>query len=186
MKIKKLIKSSLPFVLLCTSCFTQAASVDIINYGSPEIQKTVIGVWATNEKISFQSAGKYSILLTDFGLTQQSFGNNFNHLGAMVSSSYGNLGSVTFDKNSTNPNAFLTFDVTTAGDYWLSLFAITDSSANVGTFNVSMLQGDVSPVPLPAAFWFMATSLLGLVSFARQNRASRKLNDINTQGLSLA
>lgn len=171
MKLKTLIKATIPFVFLCTSAFSQAAAVGI--EGSSEIHKTVVGVWANNEKISFQSSGKYSLVLTDFGLTSPGFANSFSHLGAMISDSYHNIASVEFDSNATNPNAFLTFDVT-AGDYWLSLFAITDSNSNVGTFNMNLLQGDVSPVPLPAAFWFMATSVLGLVSFVRQRRAEKK------------
>lgn len=181
MKIKNLIKSTLPFVLLCAATGSHAASVEIIGRNDSEIQKTVIGVWATNEKVNFQNAGKHSMLLTDFGLSPQKFGDNFNHLGAMISDSSGhNLGSITLDRNSNVANTFLTFDVGASGDYWLSIFAITDSSSNAGTFNLNMLQGDVSPVPLPAAFWFMATSLLGLVSFTRQSRAAKKLNSLNT------
>lgn len=176
MKIKTLIKSALPLALLCATAASQGASVDIIGRNDSEVQKTVIGVWATNEKVSFQSSGKYSMLLTDFGATPQKFGDNFNHLGAMISDSSGhNLGSITLDRNSNVANTFFTFDVGSAGDYWLSIFAITDSSSNTGTFNLNLLQGDVSPVPLPAGIWFMVTSLLGLVSFARQNRAAKKL-----------
>ena len=171
MKLKTLIKAAVPFVFLCASAFSQASAVDVI--GSSEIQKTVTGVWANNEKISFQSSGTYTLALTDFGLTSPGFGNNFSHLGAMISDSYHNIASVEFNSNSTNPNALFTFDVE-AGDYWLSLFAITDSNTNVGTFNMSLLQGDVSAVPLPATFWFMATSVLGLVSFVRQRRAEKK------------
>lgn len=182
MKIKALIKSTLPFMLLCAATASHAASVDIISRNDSEIQKTVIGVWATNEKVSFQSSGKYSMLLTDFGSTTQKFGDSFSHLGAMISDSSGhNLGSITLDRNSSVANTFFTFDVGSAGDYWLSIFAITDSNSNVGTFNLNLLQGDVSPVPLPAAFWFMASSLLGLVSFTRQNRAAKKLNRLNAQ-----
>lgn len=187
MKFKSLLKSTLPLALLCASTASYAGSVDIIGRNGSEVQKTVIGVWASNEKINFQSSGKYSMLLTDFGSTPQQFGDNFNHLGAMISDSSGhNLGSITLDRNSSVANTFFTFDVGTAGDYWLSIFAITDSSSNTGTFNLNMLQGDVAPVPLPAAFWFMATSLLGLVSFTRQNRAAKKANSLNTQSYSLA
>ncbi len=182
MKIKTFIKSTLPFMLLCAASASQAAAVDIIGRKDSEIQKTVIGVWATNEKVNFQSSGKYSMLLTDFGSSPQKFGDNFQHLGAMISDSSGhNLGSITLDRNSSVANTFFTFDVGSAGDYWLSIFAITDSNSNAGTFNLNMLQGDVAPVPLPAAFWFMATSLLGLVSFTRQNRAAKKLNRLNAQ-----
>ncbi len=187
MKIKTLLKSTLPFVMLCAATASQAASVNIIGSNGSEVQKTVLGVWASNERVNFQSAGKYSMLLTDFGLTTQKFGDNFNHLGAMVSDSSGhNLGSITLDRNSNVANTFFTFDVGAAGDYWLSIFAITDSSSNTGTFNLNMLQGDVSPVPLPAAFWFMATSLLGLVCFSRQNRAANKMNSLDTKGFSMA
>ena len=175
MKIKTLIKSTLPFVLLCAATASHAATVDIIGRNGSEVQKTVIGVWATNEKVNFQSSGKYSMLLTDFGSTPQKFGDSFNHLGAMVSDSSGhNLGSITLDQNSNVANTFFTFNVAAAGDYWLSIFAVTDSNSNVGTFNLNLLQGDVSPVPLPAAFWFMATSLLGFASFARQGRFAKK------------
>ena len=55
MKIKTLIKSTLPFVLLCSAAASQAASVNIIGGTGSEVQKTVIGVWATNEKVNFES-----------------------------------------------------------------------------------------------------------------------------------
>ena len=169
MKLKTLIKVTLPIAMLCASVLTHAASVDVI--GSSEIQKTVTGVWATNEKISFKTSGKYTLSLTDFGLTSPSFGNNFSHLGAMISNSVNNIASLELNSSSVNPNNFLTFNVT-AGEYWLSLFAVTDSNSNLGTFNMNILKGDVSPVPLPAAFWFMATSILGLISFVRQKSAA--------------
>lgn len=175
--MKIMIKSATSaLLLLCMSSITNASSVDIIGYNNAEIQKTVVGVWSTNNKVNFNNAGTYSILLTDFGLgsaKSPSFGNNFNYLGAMISSSYGNIASATFDKNSKDPNVFLSFDITTPGDYWLSLFAVTDSNMNVGTFNVSLLDGNISPVPLPASFWLMATSLLGLFSFFRQSKAAK-------------
>jgi hypothetical protein len=176
MKLNKLARTTLPLLLLCSSAFSGAAEVNIMGYTSPEVQKTVIGVWATNERVSFQSSGKYSMLLTDFGSTTQKFGDNFNHLGAMISDSSGhNIGSITLDQNSNVANSFFSFDVTSPGDYWLSIFAISDSNSNTGTFNLGILQGDVSPVPLPAAFWFMTTSLLGLFSFVRQNRAQKRM-----------
>ncbi len=171
MKLKTLIKATLPLAMLCTSVLTQAADVNVL--GSSEIHKTVVGVWANNEKITFQTAGTYTMVLSDFGLGSPSFGNNFSHLGAMISNSYKNIGSIELNSSSTNPNPFITFDVA-AGDYWLSLFAVTDSDTNLGTFNMNILKGDVSPVPLPAAFWFMATSILGLISFVRQRSAAKK------------
>jgi hypothetical protein len=177
MKINTLVKSTLPLLLLCSTVFTQAASVDIIGRNSSEVQKTVVGVWATNERVSFQTSGKHSMLLTDFGSTPQKFGDNFGHLGAMISDSSGhNIGSISL-KNSDVANSFFTFDVSAPGEYWLSIFAISDSSSNTGTFNLGILQGDINPVPLPAAFWFMATSLLGLFSFVRQNRAQKNMKN---------
>lgn len=176
MKLKSLFNIKAGALLLCMySSFSAAESINLLNADNTEIQKTVIGVLATNEKITFSTSGTYSILLTDFGLTNPNFGDSFSYLGAMISSSTDNIASITSDSNSSVANKFLSFDVV-AGDYWLNIFAITGSDTNVGTFNFKILEGATNPVPLPAAFWFMATSLLGLISFVRQSKAQKKLN----------
>lgn len=175
MKLTALIKHPLSILMLaCASSIASAGNVDIVGAEGAEIQKTVIGVWSENQKISFQSAGTYSIYLTDFGSTTKKFASSFNYLGAMISSTADNLASVTLSNNSTAAHSLMTFNITQGGDYWLSMFAITDSNTNVGTFNLSVFQGDVAPVPLPASFWLMSTSLLGFFSFLRQSKASRK------------
>jgi len=171
MKLNFLTKIAAPLTLLLAASAAQAGSVNLLDSSSPEIQRTVVGVWSNNQRLSFSEAGKYSVVLTDFG--GNNFGDKFSYLGAMVSDSYHNLGSVTLNKNSYSPSAFLSFDVTAPGDYWLSLFAITNGTSNTGTFNFNLIQGDTNPVPLPAAFWFMTTSILGLISFARQRRAAK-------------
>lgn len=174
MNMPSLLKASLSILALGVASTSFAGAVNIAGTDGAEIQKTVIGVYSSNEKVHFNSAGSYSIVLTDFGSTDKQFGQQFNYLGAMVSSSYDNIGSAELNKYSTGAHDFYSFDITEAGDYWLSMFAITNSDSNAGTFNMSIVQGDVNPVPLPASFWLMATSLLGLASFARQNRANNK------------
>lgn len=173
MSLQLFIKSSITLMFSLLPAMAMADSVDVLNTDTAEIQKTVIGVWAANEKITFANSGTYSILLTDFGMTQPGFGNSFNYLGAMISSSTDNLAAVTFDHSNNVANKFLSFDVV-AGDYWLNIFAVTDSKTNAGTFNFQVLEGDLNPVPLPASFWLMATSLLGLFSFIRQSRSNKK------------
>jgi hypothetical protein len=157
-----MIHTTLPALLLSAASLVHAANINISGYENAEMQKSVIGTWASNEKVSIQNPGLYSLSLTDFGLTNPNFGNSFSHLGAMLSNGSTNIASVTFDKNTMNPTNVFNFEIT-GGDYWLSLFAITDSS-NAGTFNLRLLDNNPAPVPLPAAFWLMAASLFGLFS----------------------
>lgn len=162
-------------LLACLPSLAQASSVNIMGNNTELNDMRVSGVWGSSEKITFATSGKYSMLLTDAGLSSArstGFGSSFSYLGAMLTSSNGAVASATFNRSSTERDRFVSFDIT-EGEYWLSLFAITDSNENVGTFNMSLLEGDVSPVPLPAGFWFMATSLLGLFSIFRQRKAAK-------------
>lgn len=174
--IKTLRSPLLPICLLaCLPSLSHASSVNIIGNNAALNDMKISGVWGSNEKITFSASGTYSMLLTDAGLSSSrstGFGSSFSYLGAMLSSASGTVASATFNRSSTERDRFVSFDIN-EGEYWLSLFAITDSNVNVGTFNMSLLEGDISPVPLPAGFWFMATSLLGLFSFFRQSKAAR-------------
>lgn len=175
MKLKTILKLPLAILALSASInATHASNIDVLSSQDFEMQKTVVGVWSTNDRISFSKSGTYSILLSDFGLSPNNFGDSFNYLGAMISSSTHNKASVELNQNSSAGHSFFTFDIT-AGEYWLSMFAITDSRSNAGTFNFRILEGATNPVPLPAAFWLMLTSVLGLISFARQRRANKSV-----------
>ena len=123
-----IVKSTLLAVTFCAASCAHAGSVEILGQtsGSAEIQKSVIGVWSTNQRISFSESGRYTMVLSDFGSTNKKFGDSFSYLGAMISSSADNIASINVGNEMNTGNTLLSFDVT-KGEYWLSLFAITDS-----------------------------------------------------------
>ena len=62
------------------------------------------------------------------------------------------------------------FNIDKAGDYFLSVFAISDSINRPATFNLS-----VNAVPLPSAVIFMSSALMGLVAFMRRRNQQAKV-----------
>ncbi|MEY4589452.1 MAG: hypothetical protein RL497_1528 [Pseudomonadota bacterium] len=154
MKFQTLILTT---ALLCgTHQIASAATVDISASGSDSWNKTVVGTYIKNTKIKFSEAGTYSISLQD-----TDFGANFEMLGAMISSpstKYVDL--VLSADESANARQF---KIDKAGDYFLNVFAITDSIRNPATFSLA-----VNAVPLPSAVIFMSSALMGLVAFMRR------------------
>lgn len=158
MKLKTLI---IVGSILCGAGQTaDAATVDIAASGSESWNKTVVGTYIKNTKISFSEAGKYTINLQD-----TDFGANFEMLGAMISSpSTKYVDMVLAPETMSNSRQFT---VDRAGDYFLNVFAITDSIRNPATFSLS-----VNAVPLPSAVIFMSSALMGLIAFMRRRTSS--------------
>jgi hypothetical protein len=133
-----------------------AAKVDIAASGSDAWNKTVVGTYVKNTKIKFSEGGTYTLSLQD-----ADFGANFEMLGAMISSP-----STKYVDMVLAPDQKLLsqrFTLQQGGDYFLSVFAITDSVKNPATFSLA-----VNAVPLPSAVIFMASALMGLVAFVRR------------------
>lgn len=145
------------------SQMTQAASVDIAASGADAWNKTVVGTYVKNTKIHFSDSGKYTINLQD-----TNFVGNFEMLGAMISSP-----STKYVDMVLSPEQRLkqqNFTIDKAGDYFLSVFAISDSINRPATFNIS-----VNAVPLPSAVIFMSSALMGLVAFMRRRVAQARV-----------
>ncbi|MFO1367850.1 MAG: hypothetical protein U1F46_02570 [Marinagarivorans sp.] len=150
-------------VLAAASNLSQAASVDIAASGSDAWNKTLVGTYVKNTKIHFSDSGKYTINLQDTG-----FVGNFEMLGAMISSpSTKYVDMVLAPEQKTKQQ---NFNIDKAGDYFLSVFAISDSINRPATFNLS-----VNAVPLPSAVIFMSSALMGLVAFMRRRNQQAKV-----------
>ena len=118
MKLKTLI---IVGSILCSAVQTvDAATVDIAASGSESWNKTVVGTYIKNTKIKFSEAGKYTISLQD-----TNFGANFEMLGAMISSPSTKYVDMVLAPESMSNSRQFTVDK--AGDYFLNVFAITDS-----------------------------------------------------------
>lgn len=147
-------------LLLCVHS-VQAGTVNIAGYGDGSIVQSVLGVWSFSGEISFSEPGEYNFQLIDL-----SVGVAFDSLSALISTTAEEVVSVSFVEGVATGPRRLTFDVVEGGEYWLSILAITDASVNTGVFGL-----EVTPVPVPPAFAFMLTSLLGLAAYARQRKA---------------
>jgi hypothetical protein len=138
-----------------------AAKVDIAATGSDSWNKTVVGTYVKNTKIKFSEGGKYTISLKD-----TDFGANFDMLGAMISSPSTKYVDMVLSPNELSKSR--QFTLQNGGDYFLSVFAITNSFTNPATFSLS-----VNPVPLPSAVIFMSSALMGLAAFVRRRSRSK-------------
>jgi hypothetical protein len=117
-----------------------------------------VGTYIKNTKIRFSEAGKYTISLQDTG-----FDANFEMLGAMISSPSTKYVDMVLAPESMYNSRQFTVDK--AGDYFLKVFAITDSIQDPARFSLS-----VNAVPLPSAVIFLSSALMGLVAFMRRRR----------------
>lgn len=133
-----------------------AAKVEIAASGEDVWNKTVVGTYVKNTKINFSEAGIYTLSLKD-----TDFGANFEMLGAMISSPSAKYIDLVLAPDQLVQSA--RFNIQNGGDYFLSVFAITDSIKNPATFSLA-----VSAVPLPSAVIFMSSALMGLVAFMRR------------------
>lgn len=158
-------KMAVVFFCLGLSVAANAATVDIARTGESELIQTIAGVWTNNQKISFSETGSYTMTLTDY-----LHGERLDYMGVMVSTSLHKIVDIVISSGDI-ARMSKTFELT-QGEYWLSIFALTGDS-NFGSFGVDFTAGDLAPVPLPSAFIFMATSLLGFASFVRQRKAAR-------------
>ncbi|HMW70753.1 MAG TPA: hypothetical protein PKD17_02975, partial [Cellvibrionaceae bacterium] len=114
--------------LVGVSQLAAAATVDIAASGSDAWSKTVVGTYVKNTKIRFSESGKYTINLQD-----TDFGANFEMLGAMISSPSTKYVDMVLSPEQSFKQRNFTIDK--AGDYFLSVFAITDSIKNPATFS---------------------------------------------------
>ena len=143
--------------------FVSSASAGVVNFestGTSSKSGTVMGTWGYDDKVSFGSAGKYTMNLAE---TSPSF----DVLRATLYNNQGNIIDLLIDNNSARSTKG-SFNVG-KGDYYLSLFAITDSNYDTGQFEVYIdLFGNASPVPLPPAAILMASALMCAASFVRK------------------
>lgn len=133
-----------------------AAKVEISASGTGTWNKTVVGTYVKNTKINFSDAGIYTLSLGD-----SDFGANFEMLGAMISSPSTKYVDLVLAPDQLMNSA--RFNIQKGGDYFLSVFAITDSIKNPATFSLA-----VNAVPLPSAVIFMSSALMGLIAFMRR------------------
>lgn len=157
MKLKKniLIGLSVLSSLICAPVYAASELVTISGYESSEHVQTVYGVWSANTRVNFNQSQNYTLSLKDFN-----FGSGFDNLGIMISTSTEQIAALQF--GSGQDYGRVSFDIA-SGDYWLSVFAISDSDINVGTFGFDIsLTSDLANVPLPPAIAFFVTALAGL------------------------
>ena len=165
---KTLIKciTSVIFVFACKFSFAGSETVIIETSGGSDLVDSAIGVWSYNGRISFSgSETSYRVLFSDIGI-----GGEFDYLGGAISSATGVITEFDFNVGGSDIQQF-DFDIE-AGDYWLTLFAITDSATNIGTLGLDFqLQ---SEVPLPASAWMML-SAIGALGLMKRKSLAKKL-----------
>ena len=136
--------------------------------GGDTLVAPAIGVWSYTGKITFQGPeSNYRLLLSDIST---SIG-GFEYLGGTISTATNKL--VEFDYNVRGSDIQeIGFEIE-EGEYWLTLFAITGSTSNIGTLGLDFqLQ---SEVPLPASAWMML-SALGALGLMKRKSITKKLN----------
>jgi hypothetical protein len=71
----------------------------------------------------------------------------------------------------------LTFNITSAGTFFASIFAAPTSSAKAGLYNVQInfQTSAAAPVPLPAAGWFLLSGIAGLAAIRPKQKLSYTL-----------
>lgn len=155
-------------ILISVSSAVEAGTIDIGGSGNNEFVQSVVGTWANSQTISFSESGTYTMSLTDF-----SFGQSFETLGVMISTSVHTVARIIISADDIK-NQSLTFNINEGRDYWLSVFALTGDK-KVGAFGVNVVDGTLAPVPLPPAIVFFGTALLGFGSFIRQRKSTRNV-----------
>ncbi len=65
------------------------------------------------------------------------------------------------------------FDVQAAGTLYATIFAKPDAAAKAGMYHVEVGFEHGSPVPLPAAVWFLLSGLAGLTAFRPKHKLSQ-------------
>lgn len=157
---------------VCLALFmgsAQAATIEFGDYTNGDMVKTVSGIWTYNDRIHFDTSGVYKMSFKDL-----QFAGQFDYVGAMISTTDQKVTSVTIKNGQSSSVLPIEFAVGEQ-DYWISLFAFTNSEANVGTLGLNIdWVGDVSEVPAPPAVVLMFTSLLGLVSMVRRRQRQGK------------
>lgn len=157
--------------LALVSGIAQAKTIEFGDYttGGGSMVKTVSGIWTYNEQISFDASGVYKMSFKDLN-----FAGQFDYVGAMISTPDQKVASVTIKNGLSSAISPIEFQVGEK-EYWVSLFAFTNSQGNVGTLGLDIdWVGDVSEVPAPPAVVLMFTSLLGLASLVRRQRARKR------------
>jgi hypothetical protein len=161
MKLKSLFFSTA--LLVGVNTIVLAAPVNISVSNSDTWNKSVVGTYIKNTKISFSNAGSYTLNLQDADSSS-----NFEMLGASIFSP--SVKYVDLVLGVDNKSISRDFKIDKAGDYFLNVFAITDSIANPTAFSLS-----VNAVPLPSAVIFLSSALMGLVAFMRRRPARSKV-----------
>lgn len=167
MKLRVSIKTFFCLIILSLSHFVQAGSVSINSYASAQnpggFAQSVVGSWGFSDRITFTESGSYSLQLTDFG-SSESF-NSFDYLGAFITSTSEKVASFTFSNGAASSEGPVIFDID-QGEYWLNVLAVADSTFDLGLLGVNVTE--YTAVPLPPAFMFMLSALLGLVAYGRK------------------
>jgi hypothetical protein len=150
-------------VLMLAGQAALAATANIDGFGS-ELVKTVQGNWAYNTKVNFDAPGSYKLTLTNFA-----FPTTIDALGVMVSSATQNIVDiVSYDKAESLSKEFSV----NGGSYFLSIFAISDHSLNLGTLGIAFESAAPAEVPLPPALVLLMSGAMSLVGFVRRKQQS--------------
>jgi hypothetical protein len=78
-----------------------------------------------------------------------------------------------FTASKTVANNTWTFDVGTAGTFYGSIFAKPTTTSKAGMYYANISYQSTSPVPLPAAAWFLISGIAGLAAFKPKQKLSQ-------------
>ncbi len=162
---KKRLLICLSVVAACVTGFSQnaaAATASISGQNSNEFVQTVQGTYVYNTTISFDEPGAYKITLTDFN-----FPNTFDALGVMVSTAKDKVVDVVSYDHEGSLSKYFNAD---AGQYYMSLFAVSDRQLNLGSFGLVFDAASPAEVPLPPALILLMSGVMTLMGFARRRQ----------------
>ena len=139
-----------------------AATATIAGQNASEMVQQVQGTYVYNTRISFDEPGAYKVTLTDF-----KFPGTFDAVGVMISSAKQKIVEVISYDHEGNLSKLFSAD---AGDYYLSLFAVSDRQWNLGRFGLAFEAADPSDVPLPPALVLLMSGAMTLMAFVRRRQ----------------
>lgn len=148
--------------LACAASVANAQMVEFGDYNGSMV-KTINGAWTYNQQLSFSSEGTYSLNLSDLEFRDQ-----FEYFGVMVSTPSEKLAEFTYENGGASSVGPIEFEVGEQ-DYWISVFALTNSVYDVATLGLEIAwAGDMPQVPTPPAYVLMFSALVGLGTLARR------------------
>lgn len=158
MKAKNLIGLFFTMSMLATATMGTAAQAAMTVY---EDVGFIRGSGEQSESFTVADAGSYRVTLTDF-----SFPNTFGQLSLNITTSLTEI-------NLINGSGWFDFDAIANTTYFANVSGLASGSLNLGLYgvNVTALSTVVSPVPLPATFFMMASALIILGALRRSGSA---------------